>query len=114
MFKKMAMLLFVSVLVLGAVKLYAQGQAVDVGNKICPVTGEKINDKLKVTYEYEGKIYNFCCAGCPDEFKKDPQKYIKKVEAELQVQNQEMTKQEEAATQESKMAPMEMQGSHHH
>lgn len=60
-------------------------EAVNVGNKICPVSGEKINDKTKATYEYEGKIYNFCCTMCIDEFKKDPQKYIKKVEEELQV-----------------------------
>jgi len=58
-------------------------EAVNVGNKICPVTGEKIEEKTKVTYEYQGKIYNFCCAGCPDEFKKDPEKYIKKVNEEL-------------------------------
>lgn len=61
-----------------------QDQAVvDQGNKICPVSGEKIEEKNKATYVYEGKIYNFCCAGCIDEFKKDPQKYIKKVEDEL-------------------------------
>lgn len=58
-------------------------QAVDAGNKICPVSGEKIDEKLKATYEYEGKIYNFCCPMCIDEFKKDPQKYINKVEEEL-------------------------------
>ena len=57
--------------------------AVNVGNKICPVMGDKIDDKHKVTYEYEGKIYNFCCSGCIGEFKKDPQKYITKVEQEL-------------------------------
>lgn len=56
----------------------------DVGNKICPVTGEKIDEKTKATYEYKGKIYNFCCTMCIDEFKKDPEKYIKKVEEELQ------------------------------
>jgi len=33
---------------------------VDVGNKICPVSGEKIDEKMKATYEYEGKVYNFC------------------------------------------------------
>ena len=59
-------------------------KAVDAGNKICPVGGEKIEEKLKVTYEYEGKIYNFCCAMCIDDFKKDPQKYIKKIEEEKQ------------------------------
>jgi YHS domain-containing protein len=57
--------------------------AVNVGNKICPVMGDKIDDKFKVTYEYEGKIYNFCCPGCIESFKKDPQKYIRKVEEEL-------------------------------
>ena len=56
------------------------------GNKICPVTGEKINENTKVTYEYQGKIYNFCCAGCLDEFKKDPEKYIKKIEEEKQAE----------------------------
>ncbi|MDD5465531.1 MAG: YHS domain-containing protein [Candidatus Omnitrophica bacterium] len=57
---------------------------VNVGNKICPVSGEKIEEKTKVTYEYEGKVYNLCCASCIEEFKKDPEKYIKKVEQELQ------------------------------
>lgn len=58
--------------------------AVDAGNKICPVLGEKIDEAVKVTYEYEGKIYNFCCAACVEEFKKEPQKYIDKVNLELQ------------------------------
>jgi YHS domain-containing protein len=56
----------------------------DVGNKICPVTGEKIDPKTKVTYEYDGRVYNFCCGMCVDPFKKDPQKYIKKVNEETQ------------------------------
>jgi len=53
--------------------------ATDVGNTICPVTNEKIDPKTKATYEYQGKIYNFCCPMCIDEFKKDPDKYIKKI-----------------------------------
>lgn len=62
----------------------------NVGNKICPVSGEKVGQQgmAPVTYEYEGKIYNFCCPGCLEEFKKDPQKYIKKVEEELQTEAQ--------------------------
>lgn len=58
---------------------------VDVGNKICPVSGEEVGQggMEPALYEYEGKIYNFCCAGCIEEFKKDPEKYIKKVEEEL-------------------------------
>jgi len=57
-------------------------EAVNVDNKICPVSGEKIDEKLKVTYEYQGKVYNFCCASCVEKFKKDPDKYIKKIEEE--------------------------------
>jgi len=65
-------------------------KAVNVGNKICPVSGGKVGQGMEaVTYEYQGKIYNFCCAMCIDEFKKDPEKYIKKVEEELQAQAQE-------------------------
>ncbi len=59
-------------------------KAIEVGNMVCPVMGEKINPDYKATYEYEGKIYNFCWPGCLDEFKKDPAKYIKKVEEEMQ------------------------------
>ncbi len=58
-----------------------KSEAVNAGNKICPVMGEKIDEKTKATYEYEGKVYNFCCPGCIDEFKKDPGMYIKKIEA---------------------------------
>jgi len=67
-------------------------KAVNVGNKICPVTGEKIDEKARVTYEYKGKIYNFCCAMCIDEFKKDPDTYIKKIEDELKAASEAKSK----------------------
>jgi len=54
----------------------------NVGNKICPVSGEKIEEKIKATYEYNGKVYNFCCASCIEEFKENPAKYIKIIEEE--------------------------------
>lgn len=44
----------------------------------CPVTGEKVDPataKLKTVYK--GKTYYFCCPGCPEEFKKNPEKYLK-------------------------------------
>ena len=72
----------------------------NIGNKICPVLGENIDEETKTTYEYEGKVYNFCCAMCIDKFKDDPQKYIKKVEEELQARN-EAEKQEENAVLDS-------------
>lgn len=50
-----------------------------VGNEICPVSGEKINEEMKQTYEYKGRIYSFCCLGCVEEFKKNPEKYIEKM-----------------------------------
>ncbi len=61
-------------------------QAVNAGNKVCPVLGEKIDETNKVTYEHEGKVYSFCCASCIDAFKENPEKYIKKVGEELQTQ----------------------------
>ena len=81
-------------------KVAVSEEAVNVGNTICPVSGEKIDDKMKTTYEYEGKIYNFCCASCVDDFKKDPQKYIKKVEQELQGKLQDELESEEETTHE--------------
>lgn len=73
----------------------APKEAVNVGNKICPVSGEKIGEGMEpATYEYEGKIYNFCCAMCVDEFKKDPEKYIKKIKEELQTESKEKAAEE--------------------
>ncbi len=54
-------------------------KSIVVGNKICPVTGEKINQKTEVKYEYKGKVYSFCCLSCVPEFKKNPEKYIEKM-----------------------------------
>ncbi len=57
---------------------------VNVGNKICPVSGDKVDGVTKFTYE--GKEYNVCCPVCLENFKKDPQTYIKKTEEELKAQ----------------------------
>jgi YHS domain-containing protein len=36
---------------------------------------------VKTTYaDHEGMRVYFCCPGCIDTFKKDPEKYIKKLE----------------------------------
>src|SRR3989338_3683058 len=50
--------------------------AVEVGNKICPISG-KVVDLMGegIKYEYNGKIYNFCCKMCLKDFKQDPEKY---------------------------------------
>lgn len=51
---------------------------------ICPVLHSKASKRY--SYEYGGKTYYFCCAGCIEEFKKDPQKYISKMKGELVVE----------------------------
>jgi len=67
-------------------------KAVNAGNRICPVSGEKVGQGMEpATYEYKGKAYNFCCTSCIEEFKKDPEKYIKKVEEELRARSQKET-----------------------
>lgn len=88
-------------------------EAVNVGNKICPVSGEKIDEKMKAIYEYQGKIYNFCCPMCIDIFKKDPEKYIKKVEEELQAKPQGEAREEKETMPESEI-PSGMHEGHHY
>jgi YHS domain-containing protein len=46
---------------------------------VCPVSGETmLKSQAKATYEYEGKMYYFCCEGCKEKFVKDPARYIGK------------------------------------
>ena len=60
---------------------------VEVGNKICPVSGEKVEQKEGmgkiVKIEHNGKLYNLCCSMCVKDFKKDPEKYVKIVEDQM-------------------------------
>jgi YHS domain-containing protein len=59
-------------------------ELVQVGNKLCPVSNEKVGSMGDVvTYEYNGKVYNLCCAMCAKDFKKDPEKYSKIAEEEV-------------------------------
>jgi YHS domain-containing protein len=43
----------------------------------CPVLGGNINKETYV--DYKGQRIYFCCPGCDAEFKKDPEKYLKKM-----------------------------------
>ncbi len=68
----------------------AQEQAaklVEVGNKVCPVSGEEIKANSEmgeaITYEYNGKSYNLCCAMCKKDFKNNPEKYSKIADDEV-------------------------------
>lgn len=55
--------------------------AVDVGNTKCMVMPDDDVTPGK-TVTYQGKIYHFCCDDCIAEFKADPEKYIKAMQAD--------------------------------
>lgn len=60
-----------------------QGEAsapVEVKNRLCPVTLAKIASGDKFTYTYEDKAYRFSSREAIEEFKKDPEKYLKEWE----------------------------------
>jgi YHS domain-containing protein len=49
--------------------------------KVCVVSGDKLGEMGDpFVYEYEGREIKFCCKGCVKDFKKDPAKYLKKIE----------------------------------
>ncbi len=61
---------------------------VEVGNKICPVSGEKVGemgDVVKV--EHNGKMYNLCCSMCKKDFNNNTEKFTKVAEDEAAVVN---------------------------
>jgi YHS domain-containing protein len=55
----------------------AEGQVVK-KQTICPVMGGQVNTNIYV--DASGKRVYFCCPACPPKFKKDPAKYIAKLE----------------------------------
>ena len=72
----------------------------DVGNKSCPVSGDKIpapGEKAEmgevIKFVYNGKIYNLCCPMCVKDFKKDPEKYSKIAEDEVAKEKAAQTEQ---------------------
>lgn len=45
--------------------------------KLCPVMAAEINKELYT--EYKGKKVYFCCPGCEEQFKAEPEKYLDKL-----------------------------------
>lgn len=61
--------------------------------KTCVVSGEELGEMGKpVTLIYQGQEMKFCCKNCVKKFKKDPEKYLKKLAEE--VKKQKETKKE--------------------
>ncbi len=70
----------------------APAAMVEVGNKICPISGEKIGGMGKAEkIEYKGKVYNLCCPMCKKDFLKDPEAAIKKIEEQMADEGTEAT-----------------------
>ncbi len=45
-----------------------------------PVCGMSVDPaSANHSYAYEDSTYYFCCAGCQEKFKTDPEKYIKEI-----------------------------------
>ncbi len=75
--KKMMLLVFLSVFLFSPLA-FAE-MAVEAGNTVCPISGDKVTGKDFV--EHAGKKYGICCAMCADKFKKNPEKYIAEMSA---------------------------------
>ena len=54
---------------------------VDVGNKICPLTGEDVDGKTYAVYK--GRRYGLCCQECGANFWQDPETYSMLAEKEV-------------------------------
>ena len=50
--------------------------------KVCVVSGEKLGSMGKsFVHNHDGREVQFCCKSCLKDFNKDPQKYLKKIDA---------------------------------
>ncbi len=58
--------------------MHSSGQ---VAQKTCPVMGNPIDKNIYV--DYKGRRIYFCCKACISTFNKNPEKYLKIVDAEL-------------------------------
>lgn len=52
-------------------------------NKICPVQGGEIDtsNPLLVAH-YQGEKIGFCCPGCPQEFQRDPERFMNEMRSD--------------------------------
>lgn len=74
------MLLGVALIIALALALMPVVDAKDPNQVKCPVLGSPINKKVYT--DYQGKRIYFCCPPCIQDFKKNPEKYMKQFEKE--------------------------------
>ena len=60
--------------------------------KMCLVSDEKL-DKGDPTFIYKGREIRVCCEGCVKDFQKEPEKYLKLIDAEEKRQAADKAKQ---------------------
>lgn len=58
-------------------KIQKEGVLLESVQKKCPVMGGDIDKK--VFTDYKGRRIYFCCGGCIEKFKKNPEKYLRKI-----------------------------------
>jgi YHS domain-containing protein len=75
---KMVRVLFISLVVLALAAGPALAADQPKPQTGCPVLGGNIDKKVYI--DYQGKRIYFCCQGCDTEFKKNPEKYMKKIQ----------------------------------
>jgi YHS domain-containing protein len=75
---KMIKILLVSLIILALAAGPALAADQPKPQTLCPVLGGNIDKKVYA--DYQGKRIYFCCQGCDAEFKKDPEKYMKKIQ----------------------------------
>jgi len=57
----------------------AHGLDVKVDNKFDPICGMETEGHVSDTIHYAGKVYGFCNTGCKEEFAKNPDQYLDKL-----------------------------------
>ena len=71
-------------LVMPSLVMANESSLVEVGNKMCPVSENKIGSMGKgLKVEYNGKTYSLCCKMCKKDFDADPAKFAEIAEKEV-------------------------------
>lgn len=61
--------------------------------KTCIVSGDTLGEMGKpAVYEYKGREIKFCCKSCISDFKKDPDKFLKKIDEQAAKEKKDAAK----------------------
>lgn len=69
------LVLFIATILFSTFSFAASNTSSDSKQTQCPVMAGKVDKKIYA--DYKGKRVYFCCSSCLDDFKKDPDKYMK-------------------------------------